>query len=178
MAHTILHEVSEFDATPRPAIPVGRWSLLLAVAVGGSLLYGASLGLVLPGWQLGGAALWLTLSAGLAWCVFIPALWLITRLTIWRCLDACLITMAAGEVVLTSGALVNALLWWHDLTPNGAVINALVVGVSNIAMAGMLTLQLRRSGVTVARTLALWMLALNGSGAVFFTALYRWLHGA
>ncbi len=159
------------------AIPFTRWSLLLAVAVGGSLLYGASLSLVLPGWNLGGAALWLTLSAGLAWGVFIPTLWLATRLPLWRCLDACLLTMAAGEVILASGALVNAVSWWRDLVVNAAMINLLVVGISNVAMAAMLALQLRRSAISLARTLALWMLALNGSGAVFFAALHQWLHG-
>ena len=159
-------------------IPVARWSLLLAVAVGGSMLYGASLGLVLPGWRLGGAALWLTLSAGLAWCVLIPALWFVTRISFHRCLDACLVTMAGGEVVLASGALANAMLWWQDLTANAAPINALVVAVSNIAMAVMLAFQMRRVGIGVARALVLWMLALDGSGAVFFAALYRWLHGA
>lgn len=159
------------------AIPFTRWSLLLAVAIGGSLLYGASLSLVLPGWNLGGAALWLTLSAGLAWCILIPALWLATRFPLWHCLDACLVTMAAGEVILASGALVNALLWWQQSTASGALINELVVGISNVAMAAVLALELRRNGTSVARTLTLWMLALNGSGAVFFAALHRWLHG-
>ncbi len=177
MAHTILHEGGDLEAGPRMTIPFTRWSLLLAVAIGGSLLYGASLSLVLPGWNLGGAALWLTLSAGLAWGVFIPTLWLAARLPLWRCLDACLVTMAAGEVILASGALVNAVLWWQDLAVNAALINALVVGISNIAMAAVLALLLRRCAISVVRTLALWMLALNGSGAVFFAALHRWLHG-
>jgi hypothetical protein len=178
MARTILHEVGEWDVTPRWTIPVTRWSLLLAVAVGGSLLYGGSLGLVLPGSHRGGAALWLTLSAGLAWCVFIPSLWLTTALPLGRCLDACLVTMAAGEVVLASGALLNAVLWWRDLSANAALINALVVAISNVAMAALLALQLRRFGIAVAHTLALWMLTLNGSGAVFFAAFYPWLRGA
>ena len=34
-----------------------RWALLTSVAVGGSLLYGASLALVLPGWTITSAAL-------------------------------------------------------------------------------------------------------------------------
>lgn len=177
MARTILHEVGELEAGPRRAAPVARSSLLLAVAIAGSLFYGASLSFVLPGWNLGGAALWLTLSAGFAWCIFIPTLWLATRLPLWRCLDACLVTMAAGEVILASGALVNAVLWWQQLTASGAPINGLVVGISNVAMAAVLALELGRNGTSVARTLALWMLALNGSGAVFFAALHRWLHG-
>jgi hypothetical protein len=178
MPHTILHKVGELDAAPRTEIPLFRWTLLLAVAVGGSILYGASLSLVVPGWRVGGAALWLTLSAGFAWCVFIPALWFATRLPLRRCLDACLLTMGGGEVVLASGALVNALLWWRDLSGNGALMNALVVGVSNIAMAALLALQLRRVGVTVTRTLTLWMVALNGSGTVFFALLLPWFRGS
>lgn len=177
MARTILHDIGELDAAPRQAPPVARWALLLAVAIGGSLLYGASLGLVLPGCNLEEAALWLTLSAGLAWCIFIPTLWFATQLPLQQCFDKCLVTIAAGEVVLASGALVNALLWWYDLVANAAPINALVVGVSNLAMAALLALQLRQSGVGMVRTATLWMLGLNGSGAVFFAALYRWLHG-
>ncbi len=177
MARTILHDVGEWETAPRRVVPVARWSLLLVVAIAGSLLYGGSLSLVLPGWNLGGAALWLTLSAGLAWCIFIPALWLATRLPLWRCLDACLVTMAAGEVILASGALGNALLWWQQFTGSGALINGLVVAISNVAMAAVLALEMRRNGTSVARTLTLWMLALNGSGAVFFAALHRWLHG-
>ena len=55
---------------------------------------------------------------------------------------------------------------------------ALIVGISNVAMATALALQLRRCGIGAGRTLVLWMVVLNGSGAFWFVALYRWLHGA
>ena len=156
-----------------------KWRLaLIAVAVGGSCLYGASLSLVLPAWRTGAAALWLAVSAGAAWCVFIPVLWRATRQPLPECFDRCLVTMACGEVVLASGALVNLLLWRAALFENAAPINAVLVAISNVAMAIILAAQMRAVGVAVWKTLAVWMLALNGSGALFFRLLYRLLHGA
>ena len=154
------------------------WAVLVAIAVGGSCLYGASLSLALPGWQSGAAALWLAVSAGASWCAFIPALSWATRQPLLGCLDRCLFTMACGEVVLTSGALVNLLLWHSAVTQNAAAINAGIVGISNVVMAAALAEQMRRAGVPVRTTLALWMLVLNGCGAAFFWLLYRPLHGA
>jgi hypothetical protein len=81
--------------------------------------------------------------------------------------------MAFGEVVLASGALVNALLRFHSITVNAAAINCLVVALSNIVMAAVLARLLKTRRVAAARTLVLWMLALNGSGALFFFALHR-----
>src|SRR4051794_29500436 len=54
-------------------------ALLAAIAIGGSCLYGASLSWTLPHWQVGDGAVWLALSAGLAWIVFIPVLALIAE---------------------------------------------------------------------------------------------------
>src|SRR5436190_22181626 len=113
MPRTILHELAGFAPIERSAPPHGRWAVLVAFAVGGSLLYGASLSLILPGWSAGAAAMWLALSAGLAWCVFVPALYSFTALRWRECCDASLMTMAFGEVILVSGALVNALLRVH-----------------------------------------------------------------
>lgn len=175
MARALLH----LDSAIRFA-PAGyprRWIILGAVAVGGSLLYGASVAVVLPNWSLLGAALWLALSAGLAWCVFIPALWMATKLPLWRCLDSSLITMAAGEVVLINGALANVILWQQGIVAHAALINLAVVGISNVTMAAMLAFQLHAWRIPLARTVALWMLVLNGSGAVFFLTLHPWLCG-
>ena len=155
-----------------------RWFALIAVAVVGSCLYGASLSLVLRDWQTGAAALWLAVSAGAAWCVFIPALWRATRQPLLECLDRCLVTMACGEVVLASGALVNLLLWRAALLESAAPINAAVVALSNVTMFIVVAAQMRSEGVAVWKTLAVWMLALNGSGALFFRLLYLLLHGA
>lgn len=159
------------EATPLK-IRVSRWAGLVIVALVGSAQYGASLALVLPGWGWSGAAIWLTLSAGLAWCLFIPALVLATRLSLVECIEASLRTMAAGEVILASGTAANLLLWRAGTLCNAEAINLLIVAISNVTMAAALATQLRRR-VPVSRTVAVWMLALNGSGAVFFAAFHR-----
>jgi hypothetical protein len=155
-----------------------RWSALIMVAVAGSCLYGASLSLVLGDWRTGAAAVWLAASAGAAWLVFIPTLWQTTGRSLPECFDRSLVTMACGEVVLTSGALVNLLLWRTAVLENAAAINAAVVAVSNLTMFIALAGQMRSGGVPVWKSLLVWMLALNGSGALFFWLLYRPLHGA
>lgn len=155
-----------------------EWSALVAIAVVGSCLYGASLGLVLRDWRSGPAALWLAVSAGAAWCVFIPVLWRASQQPLLECFDRCLVTMACGEVVLTSGALVNVLLWSAAVLENAAAINATIVAVSNVTMFIILAIQMQGAGMPVRKVLALWLLGLNGSGAVFFWLLYRILHNA
>jgi hypothetical protein len=152
------------------------WLPLVAVAVLGSCFYGGSLAAVLPGWTVLNAALWLALSAGLAWGVFIPALCHITRLPFATCFHACLIAMAGGEVVLCSGAGVNFLLGALQVTAHAAPINLGIVAISNVAMLILLAAGLRRHGVAPIRTTALWMLGLNGTGALFFTAFFHLLH--
>ncbi|MEA3210583.1 MAG: thiamine transporter [Chthoniobacter sp.] len=177
MPHTILHEVSSAFALRESVLPLRRWAGLVAVAVAGSLLYGSSLSWVLHDWKSGGAALWIALGAGLAWGVFIPALRFGTRLSWVACLDSSLIVMAFGEVILVNGAVVNWLLQSLAVTSFAALINGLLVAISNLTMAVALTLLLRARGVPPGRTVALWMVVLNGSGAVFFLALYHALHG-
>lgn len=161
-----------------PEIRWVRWTLLVGVALVGSAIYGASLSAVLADWHAVASALWLALSAGLAWCVFIPALVWAGKARPIPCIDACLVTMAAGEIVLTLGALLNAFLWWRGATTNAGAVNALVVGVSNLVMVVTLAARLRPHGVPTARVVALWMLVLNGSGAAFFIIFHRLLHGA
>ena len=172
MPQTLRHIVGEFAAP----LPLRPWSLLVAVAVGGSCLYGASLSLVFPAWSSAGGAAWLAISAGLAWCVFIPSLSALTKTPFIVCWYACLVAMGGGEVVLASGALVNAVLWLRHATELAVAINAGTVLVSNIVMASLLALQLHRRGVPTGRALAAWMLILNGSGALFFAGLYPLLH--
>ena len=174
--------ISRFFADSRTVAVIAArwkmWAVLVGIAVGGSCLYGASLSLALPGWQSGAAALWLAVSAGASWGVFIPALSRATRRPLVECFDRCLVTMAFGEVVLTSGALVNLLLWHLAVMQNAAAINGGIVSISNVVMAAALAGQMRRVGVPVRTTIALWMLVLNGCGAAFFWLLYRPLHGA
>ncbi len=152
-------------------LPVARWAILVGVAVVGSLFFGASLALVLPHWTFSGAALWLSLSAGLAWCVFIPALTVGGRLGVAESIDASLQTMAAGEVVLTAGTLANLLLARTGGFAHAAPINALIVAISNLAMATVLV-RILRDRVPARRAVLLWMLFLNGSGALFFAVLH------
>jgi hypothetical protein len=151
-------------------LPLPTWAGLVGIAVGGSSVYGASLSRRFPRWRPTSGALWLALSAGLGWCVFGPTLLLVTRRNALTCAHACLVTMAYGEAVLVSGALAN-LLQAHAPRRNQVDplrFNLATVGLSNVVMATVLALQLRELGVPARTTLLLWMVALNGSGALFF----------
>jgi len=159
-------------------LPLLRWSALTGAAIGGSLLYGATLSLVLRDWSAAAAALWLAVSAGLAWCVLIPALCRFARVRLVDCIDACLVTMACGEIILSLGAGINAMLWWTRAVAHGAVLNMGIVAISNVTMALVLVLRLRPHGVSASRVWSIWMAALNGSGAVFFLLFHQWLHRA
>jgi len=88
----------------RDPLPYATWGALTGIAVAGSAVYGASLSLVLPRWRPTGGALWLALSAGAGWCVFGPALVVVTRRDPFVLAHACLVTMAYGEGVLVGGA--------------------------------------------------------------------------
>lgn len=180
MPQTLLSTVA---GTTRPPLtgrhaPLRLWLALVLFAVAGSCLYGASLAWVLPGWKAIDAAVWLAASSGLAWCVFIPSLRWALGIRWEACIHAALVTMAGGEVVLLSGALLNALLAAQQATAHAVLLNAGLVTISNVAMAALLAGQLHLRGIPVRRTLALWLLVLNGTGALFFTLLYRTLHGA
>jgi hypothetical protein len=161
-------------------IPYGLWICLAGIAVGGSLLYGASLSLALPEWQPGSSALWLAFSAGLSWCLFGPALVLVTRRRVLTCAHACLVTMAYGEAVLAAGACLNLL---FHLAPSLArsiapgPTNLALVGVSNGVMAALLTGQMRALGVLAWKTLLCWLAVLDGCGALFFSLFQRLLQG-
>jgi hypothetical protein len=167
---------AKWFADPSHSFHWPRWTTLTLVAILGSLLYGASLALVLPGWTTTTAALWLAISAGLAWCVLIPVLCVTIRVPLVPCIDACLVTMAWGELVLSLGALLNLTLWSRDLTTHAAWINFAIVGLSNILMALVLAHGLRSPSVSPTRIWTAWMLALNGSGAAFFLLFHQWLH--
>ena len=84
-----------------------RFGVLAAIAVGGSLLYGAAAGAVLPNQMSGNAALLLTLSTGCSWFVLGGLLWATTRKPILSLAEACLVTMAFGEAALVCGALID-----------------------------------------------------------------------
>jgi hypothetical protein len=156
-------------------LPFGAWAGLTAIAVGGSAVYGASLARVLPGWRPREGALWLALSAGAGWCVFGPGLIRVSGKHPFVCAQACMATMAYGEGVLVTGAALNALLADRRRLPrlDRARFNLGWVGLSNVVMAAALAAQMRAIGVPAWKTLATWMVLLNGSGAGFFWALAR-----
>lgn len=162
------------DAPTLATLPYGAWGALAGIAVAGSGLYSASLALVLPAWRPTRGALWLALSAGSGWLVFGPTLVLVSRRNPFSLAHACLVTMAYGEAVLGAGATINALLALTALPRRVAPgpFNLAWVGLSNVVMATALTMQLRVIGVPARRTLLLWVIGLDGSGALFF-ALFR-----
>lgn len=167
----------QFAATPPVPhmLPTPTWAGLVGIAVGGSALYGASLSLRFPRWRPTSGALWLALSAGLGWGVFGPTLVLVTQRNAFTCAHACLVTMAYGEAVLLTGAVAN-LLHATPLLQNqtdALRFNLATVGLSNGVMVAVLAVQLRELGVPVWYTLLLWMVALNGSGALFFWLFQR-----
>ncbi|HEU5439433.1 MAG TPA: hypothetical protein VFU88_09095 [Ktedonobacterales bacterium] len=161
------------------SVPYRLWGTLSAIALGGSLLFGAALGVSFPAWRAGRGAAWLALSAGLSWLLFGPLLVRVTRHGLLTCAHACLVTMAYGEMVLVPGA---ALLWlrasWPGLFPlPPAIWGVGLVGVSNLVMAALFAVQMSALQVPLRRSLACWLVALDGSGALLFALFARLLQG-
>lgn len=139
------------SARPVP-VPLSTWAGLVVIAVAGSLLYGASLVRLFPTLQLQSSALYFTLSAGLAWCLFIPALVAGTQRSLAVVAQVCLVSMTYGEAVLLSGALLNLL---GMMTGPPTMQVGVTVAMSNVVMAATLAFQLLAAGVPVWRSLAL-----------------------
>jgi uncharacterized membrane protein YhaH (DUF805 family) len=160
-------------------VPYQLWSKLTTIAVGGSLLYGASLSLLFRRWRPGRSALWLALSAGGAWCLFGPFLVLLSHLRTLTCVQACLTTMAYGEGVLVSGAGIN--LWFRLKGGFEEAFltrwNVALVGFSNIVMGTALVRQLHALNVPAWKTVLSWIAVLNGSGVLLFALFRRLLQG-
>lgn len=157
------------DSLSSRNLPYVIWLALTTIAITGSCLYGASLSLVLPAWKPTGGALWILLSAGLGWFVFGPTLIFVSKKSIFTCAHACMVTMAYGEGVLSLAALVNLIIAFNlPVSFDIGILNFLMVVVSNIVMALVLTLQMQAISVAWYKSLLSWMLALNGSGAIFF----------
>jgi hypothetical protein len=152
-------------------VPVLRWLALSGVAVVGSMIFGASLSHRLPALEFWKAAVWLTIGAGSAWLVFGPLLLVVTRIRLFAAIDACLVTMAWGEAVLVTGSLGN---WW-GLPVSPVPYNIGVVAVSNVVMCTVLARQLAPLGVPFWKTVATWILGLNGTGVFTFWMSYRLL---
>jgi hypothetical protein len=147
----------EARASLRREIALATWGWLAAISVAGTLLYGATLPRV--------SALRLLAATGLSWCLFGPALVLVTRRRMSTCAHACLVTMAHGIGVLAVGAGINSLL--HP----GPLLIALWIGLSNAVMAATLVRLLAAVGVRWWKTLAAWIVVLDGGGLALFRLL-------
>jgi len=155
---------------------VVRFGLLTLVAVGGSLIYGAAAGAVVPRVQSG--ALLLTLSTGCSWVLLGLLLCAITHKPIISLADACLVTMAFGEGVLLVGALVDwGILVSKDSARDPLTLNVLIVLVSNIVMAWVFVFRLRKLGVGRGVSLSLWLFGLNASWPGFLWLFSKILPG-
>jgi hypothetical protein len=135
----------------RADIPWAAWLGFVLLAFAGTALFGAGQG----SWTEAGR---LVFGAGGAWMVLIPALWIATRLAFPVLLQACLVTMAYGELVLLTGVVMPRF-------PGGPETWVLI---SNLIMAAALTVLLGKLGVPRTKTLALWMVFLNGTGTVLY----------
>jgi hypothetical protein len=179
--HHPCQQLQAFDEmqSGRVSIPYRLWASLAALAVGGSLVYGASLSLFFHRLRPQRSALWLALSAGGSWCIFGPLLVLLSHRRAQTCVQACLTTMAYGEAVLVSGAGINVWLHLKGSFKEAALAcwNVALVGISNLVMATALTGQLRALGVPAWKTLLSWMVVLNGGGALLFGLFRRLLQG-
>ena len=152
--------------------PYRAWLLHSSLAVGGSLIFGGSLNRALPRWSQRGAAWWLTLSSGAGWLVLGPALLLASRGNINSCIQACLVSMSYGETILLIAALLNYVLKSQAYAQQR---NLLLVLIANLSMATALAEQLSMIKLARWQTWLLWMLLLNGTGAVCFYRLHHLL---
>jgi hypothetical protein len=182
--HNLRHpsqQLQAFDAmqAQHPSIPYRLWSVFIAIAVGGSLVYGASLNLLFRSIRPGRSALWFALSAGGGWCFFGPFLVLLSRRRARTCAHACLTTMTYGEAVLVNGAGINLLFSFKGGFKKAFLArwNFALVGLSNLVMVTVLTSQMRTLGVPAWKTLFSWFAVLNGSGALLFVLFRRLLQG-
>lgn len=164
--------------------PWSAWTPMVFIAFLGSALFGASAVAGLRQFSsVQDGATWLIVSAGLAWVIFGPLLVLISRRRIRTCAHACLVTMTYGEFVLFAGAIVNVLfqvvLYFTRIdSPLHAwpvYVSFAIVGISNIVMASILTIQMEALGVPGWKTLLAWFLFLDGIGAGLFYAFYLML---
>ncbi len=168
----ILHPVRKiivFDqAMDGTHAPFQLWTSLVGIAVGGSAIYGASLHSLFPEWQFSTGALWIVLSAGLSWCLYIPALWLWSSRKFSTCVQASLVTMAYGELVLTLLAILNLIIWRSGMSMNAGYFNVLCIALSNLLMVIVLAKQMSSLGFKPWKTIVLWTAVLDGCGLLLF----------
>ena len=156
------------------ASPWRLWVIFAAIAIVGSLLYGATLALVLPvrGW--GYASLALTASAGVGWVLFGPVLAGVSAKPANHLAHASLVAMLLGEAVLELGVLANiSIALFFPMAPAPVLaINLVIVAAANLAMLVVLCAQLRLLDVRPTAIAALWFLILNPAGLACFRLFY------
>lgn len=154
--------------------PRGVWLFCTLVAVIGSLIYGASLQLVLPAGGAWTAALALTVSAAAGWLLFGPVLCALSRKPVMHIAHACLIAMIYGEGVLELGVLTNFLMFQFGppAAATSITVNVIIVAAANIVMLIALTAQLKVIRVPRLPVTLLWLLILNGGGIAVFRQFY------
>jgi len=155
---------------------------LAALAVIGTLVYGASLGQSFPQRPAVGLGIWLGCSAGLAWILFGSTLVLVARLGLVDCIDLCLAAMGWGELPLLAGAAGNLLLahvhaassgLWRDAWSFDWNIawNVACVAFSNLVMAEKI--ERLADAVPMWKSRLLFFVVLNGSGALLAWVFWR-----
>jgi hypothetical protein len=152
-----------------------KFGLLAALAVGGSLIFGAAAGAVLPDHASRRPAILLTISTGCSWVLLGGLLLLVTRKAPLDLAEVCLVAMGYGEGVLLAGALVDRVLPIQGLA---VPVNVGIVLISNIVMAIVFVRGLGRLGVALGVSVLLWVLGLNGSWPIFLAVAARLLPGA
>lgn len=175
-AREVLSALRGVGGDGRPAkLPIGAWALFAAIAVVGSFAYGASVARVVPGWDIVRGGLWVVISTAPAWPILGLGLIRMTRTPLWFCFHACLVTMTYGIAILLTGAGLNWMLGTSGVFErvDPARYNYAVVGVSNVVMALVLAEQMAMAGIGWLRTIAIWMVCLNGSGAFLFWFFHR-----
>jgi hypothetical protein len=151
-----------------------KFAGLAAVAVIGSLVFGAAAGLAIPHRVGQSTALLLTLSTGCSWLLLGAFLVAITRKDIFDLAEACLTAMAYGEAVLVSGAVLDVMAY-RSFDP--VALNIGIVLASNVVMATVFCRRLRKLEVSLKVSLSLWLFGLNGSWPIFFLLIARLMPG-
>lgn len=176
MLESLLHPEETLRSLPAQpqALPWGRWLGLGAGAVVGSLVYGASLGAALPKGSAVSSALKLTLATGPSWLLLGLGSWLFLRprqITLWQLAQACLVTMDYGIAVLLAGSPINLLLAAKQKHSISKAVNLGLIFLSNSCMLWLFVRQLKALGLPAWQAVLLWMLLLNGCGALLFARL-------
>lgn len=149
-----------------------RWVLLLAIAFGGSAVYGGFVGLsgIFPNANLGSSAILFTGAAGLSWAIFMPMMIQLTGIRWIEFVDEALQAMAWGELVLNAGVLMQVLLGYYRVEGVYGTIF-----LSNIVMMVYLANRLAQKGFPRWKTMGWWLFVQNGLFVLWIQMIQKWL---